>query len=115
MSNNAAATEEQQGTTAQRGIDLLIIVSTADSGKVLMPLAGACRRRGLRWSCFFTNDGVRVLDEPELMRALSCAEESIACEHSWERLAGNTICPITLGSQTGNSALVGRASKIIGL
>ena len=115
MSKSAPATGPQQGTTAERGIDLLIIVSTVESGKALKPLAGSCRRRGLRWACFFTNDGVRVLDEPDVVRALGCAEESIACEQSWERFSQGASCPVTLGSQTSNSALVGRANKIIGL
>jgi hypothetical protein len=81
----------------------------------LGPLTGACRRRGLRWGCFFTNDGVRVLEDPELGRAMACAAEAIACEHSWARFAGSEPCPVALGSQTDNSTLVGRAGKVIGL
>jgi hypothetical protein len=96
-------------------LDLLLIISTPDSGRVLRPLAGACGRRGLRWSCFFTNDGVRVLEDPAIVHAIRCADNPIACEHSWARCEGETPCPIALGSQTNNSALVGRAAKVIGL
>lgn len=96
-------------------LDLLIIVSTPESGRVLRPLAGACQRRGLSWSCFFTNDGVRVLEDPAMVHAIRCADELIACEQSWARFEGEVRCPVSLGSQTNNSALVSRAAKIIGL
>jgi hypothetical protein len=96
-------------------IDLLIIVSIAESGPVLLPLARACRRRGLHWTCFFTNDGVRVLEDPAIVEAIKYADAPIACEHSWTRYAGDRTCPITLGSQTDNSAVVARARKVIGL
>lgn len=100
---------------AEAPLDLLLIISTPDSARVLKPLAGACQRRGLHWSCFFTNDGVRVLKDPAMVHAIRCADDLIACEHSWARFEGDTPCPVTLGSQTNNSALVGRASKVIGL
>lgn len=99
----------------QDGIDLLIIVSTPGAVKVFLPLAGACKRRGLRWTCFFTNDGVRVLEDANALRAIRWADDPIACEHSWARFEGEAACPIELGSQTDNSALVGRAGKVIGL
>ena len=100
---------------AEAPLDLLLIISTPDSARVLLPLAGACQRRGLRWSCFFTNDGVRVLEDPAMVHSIRCADDLIACEHSWARFEGGTPCPVTLGSQTNNSALVGRAAKVIGL
>ena len=31
-------------------LDLLMIVSTTEADSVLLPLAGACARRGLRWT-----------------------------------------------------------------
>ncbi len=99
----------------EKPLDLLLIISTPDSGRVLLPLAGACQRKGLRWSCFFTNDGVRILENPAMVHAIRCADDLIACEHSWARFEGETPCPITLGSQTNNSALVSRAEKVIGL
>jgi len=96
-------------------IDLLIIVSTAESGPVLLPLARACRRRDLHWTCFFTNDGVRVLEAPAIVEAIKHADAPIACEHSWARYTEGGDCPIALGSQTDNSAVVARARKVIGL
>jgi hypothetical protein len=114
MSEMAAQTARPE-TAQQQDIDLLIIVSTAQAAGVLVPLAAACRRRGLRWTCFFTNEGVSLLQDAAVIKAIKYAEEPIACEHSWARCAGEAPCPITLGSQTNNSALVGHAGKVISL
>ena len=96
-------------------MDLLFIVSTPDAPRVLLPLAAACKRRGARWGCFFTNDGVESLRDEQVVRAMSCADTAVACEHSWERFMGEAACPVNLGSQTNNSALVGEARKVISL
>ncbi|ESQ16174.1 MAG: hypothetical protein N838_09735 [Thiohalocapsa sp. PB-PSB1] len=96
-------------------LDLLMIVSTTEADSVLLPLAGACARRGLRWTCFFSGDGVQVLDNPAVVQMIGDADQPVACEHSWAGRMGAKSCPITLGSQTDNSALVGRASTVIGL
>lgn len=111
------ATMPQAQSDAPRptAIDLLVIVSTPESARLLLPLAGACRRRGLRWTCFFTNDGIRVLTDPAVAQAILCAEDPVACAHSWARCRGEAPCPIRLGSQTDSSALVARAEKVIGL
>jgi hypothetical protein len=102
-------------TSREEPLDLLIIVSTPEAGSALLPLARACRRRGLRWTCFFTNDGVRTLEDADIVKAINYAEAPVACEHSWARHLGDAPCPIALGSQTDNSAVVGRAAKVIGL
>lgn len=94
---------------------VLFIVSTPDAGRLLAPLTAACRRRGTSWSCFFTSDGVRVLADDLSHDAVRHADQAVACEHSWERYQGDARCPVTLGSQTNNSAMVSEANKVIGL
>lgn len=96
-------------------MDVLFVISTPDAGRVLAPLAAACRRRGASWACFFTSDGVLAINDAASGEAIAHAAESVACEHSWERYQGDQACPVTLGSQTDNSAMVGRAAKVIGL
>jgi hypothetical protein len=96
-------------------MDVLFIVSTPESGRLLAPLAAACRRRGASWGCFFTNDGVAVLNDPAVAAVITCADSAVACEHSWERFQGDAACPVTLGSQTNNSAMLGQAARVIGL
>jgi len=96
-------------------VNLLFIVSTPDAGRVLLPLAAACKRKGTRWSCFFTNDGVNILAEPGMQEAACCAQRVVVCEHSWARFMGDKPCPVELGSQTQNSIMVGEADRIISL
>ena len=94
---------------------VLIHVSTPASGAIAVALAGACRRAGIAWSCFFTNDGVKVLADEAVVAALGAAGRAVACEKSWEELMGGAACPVELGSQTVNSALMGEADKVISL
>ena len=96
-------------------MDVLFIVSTPEAGRLLAPLTAACRRRGASWSCFFTNDGVLALNDATTTGAVAHADSAVACEHSWERYQGEASCPVTLGSQTNNSAMLGQAGKVIGL
>jgi hypothetical protein len=96
-------------------MDVLFIVSTPEGGRVLAPLANACRRRGANWGCFFTNDGVAALGDPGVQKILHCTDSAVACEHSWARFHGEAPCPVTLGSQTNNSAMLGQAARVIGL
>ncbi|PLY12661.1 MAG: hypothetical protein C0631_16405 [Sedimenticola sp.] len=94
-------------------MNLLFIVSTPEAGRVLIPLAAACRRKGTDWNCFFTNDGVRSLSNPQVVQAIRCARRSVVCEHSWSRYMGESDCPTELGSQTQNSIMVSEADRIL--
>ncbi|MCW8882032.1 hypothetical protein [Sedimenticola selenatireducens] len=96
-------------------MSLLFIVSTPGAARLLLPLISACKRKGTRWSCFFTNDGVNNLSEPGMKEAACCAERVVVCEHSWARFMGDTPCPVELGSQTQNSIMVGEADRIVSL
>lgn len=96
-------------------MNVLFIVSTLEGGRLLAPMAAACHRRGSAWACFFTNDGIAALADPAVNKVLQCADSAVACEHSWARFHGEADCPVTLGSQTNNSAMVGQARHVIGL
>lgn len=95
-------------------MDLMYLVTTADADKVLLPLLQASRRRGIAWGCFFTNDGVRVLENATVRDLMSFADSAVACELSWERYGGGA-CPVNSGSQTNNSAMAAQAKHLISL
>jgi hypothetical protein len=39
----------------------------------------------------------------------------VVCEESWHRFCPGSACPVELGSQTVNSALVGEAQRVVSL
>lgn len=95
--------------------DILFHVSTARGGAILLPLARACTRATRSYACFFTNDGVLGLQNPELCGVLGGAARAVACEESWNRHRPGLACPVELGSQTVNSALMGEAVRVVSL
>lgn len=96
-------------------MDVLLIVSREAAAPILKPLADALTRSGARWAAFFTNDGVRVLRDAAIASAVGQARTAIACHKSWEAQVGGEACPVELGSQTNNSALVGEADRVVSL
>ena len=96
-------------------MDLLIIVSHPDAGPVITPLAKSCGQADLKWAAFFTNDGVATLMNDDLVNALSSASDAVVCQESWALHMNDKECPITLGSQTTNSAFVGQADRVLSL
>ena len=96
-------------------MDFLFVVSTPQAECVLLPLVAACRRKGLVWAFFFTNDGVKLLEDPRVVEATRCAQKAIVCEHSWAKFMGQVSCPAELGSQTQNSMMVGEVAHIVSL
>lgn len=95
-------------------MDVMILVSTRDSGTILNGLAGALSRAGAAWGCFLTNDGVELLNDAEIVEALAASTWVNACEHSWHRF-GTGDCPVELGSQTQNSMMIGDAKRVISI
>ncbi|MFK5913707.1 MAG: hypothetical protein QM484_04960 [Woeseiaceae bacterium] len=93
----------------------LFIVSTPEAERVLLPMVAACQRKGLISSFFFTNDGVKILNNSKVLDVVRSAQNAVVCEHSWERFMGDKKSPIELGSQTQNSMMVGESSHIISL
>lgn len=96
-------------------MELLIIVTSAKSGTVLMPLAQACRRANINWGVFFTNDGVQALADTGISEAMQSMDRAVACQESWQRFVPESECPVELGSQTNNSVMVAEAARIVSL
>jgi len=96
-------------------MELLIVVTTSESGAILAPLARACTRAGIKWGAFFTNDGVRSLLDEEVRSALEASHQSVACQDSWNLCLEGLDCPVELGSQTTNSAMLSVTRRVISL
>ena len=64
-------------------MNLLIHIATPHSRGVLDHLARACARSGIKWACFLTNDGVKLLEVQPIQQALSAADALIVCKHAW--------------------------------
>jgi hypothetical protein len=94
---------------------IMFEVSSGDSANLLVPLARACDRNAVTWSCFFTGDGVKTLARDDVLATVAGAAKAAACEVSWERHMGDQPCPVEIGSQTNNSAMVGDVNKVISL
>ena len=95
-------------------MDILFHVATEAGAQILLPLARACRRRGHAFAAFFTHEGVRGLLDAELQAALE-GSRAVVCEESWHRFCADAACPVELGSQTTNSAMMGEARKVVSL
>lgn len=95
-------------------MDILFHVATEAGVHFLPPLARACRRGGHAFGAFFTHEGVRGLRDVGLREALDGAR-AVACEDSWHRFCADAACPVELGSQTTNSALMGEAKRVVSL
>ncbi len=94
---------------------ILLEVTSRDAASVLVPLAQACDRKGVTWSCFFTGDGVKTLEREDVRATVASAAKAAACEVSWERHMGEQPCPVEIGSQTNNSSMVGEVDKVVSL
>ena len=64
---------------------------------------------------FFTGDGVRTLSDTEVVACADRAAESVVCEHSWSQAMARRPCPLTLGSQTDHSRMLGSADRVVSL
>ena len=94
---------------------ILLEVSSGEAASVLLPLTRACDRNAVSWSCFFTGDGVKTLARDDVVATIERAATATACEVSWERYMGDKPCPVEIGSQTNNSAMVGDVDKVVSL
>jgi hypothetical protein len=95
-------------------MDILFHVATEGGARYLTALARACHRRGCEFGVFLTHEGVRGLMDRELQSALE-GVRAVACAKSWLRFCSETTCPVELGSQTTNSALIGKAKRVVSL
>jgi len=92
-----------------------MIVSKAEAGPAVGALGRACARAQISWAAFFTNKGVEVLGDGEVVRALATARRAVACQESWAEWMADAECPVERGSQTSNSELVGVADRVVSL
>jgi len=93
---------------------LLITVSRPRSEFILRNLLGACRRKAYDVSVFFTGRGVQALEDNEVLGALGDIKEAVACTDSW-KASYQFDCPVTSGSQTDHSRLIGEARHVVSL
>ncbi len=98
-------------------MSLLFIVTHPASGAYLAGLGAACIRQQVDFMLFFTGDGVITLHRNQecLENILNHAEEAVACEFSWQQKMTDQVCPITQGSQTDHSRMLGLAEKVVSL
>lgn len=96
-------------------MEILLHVSNPASARIGAAMARACKRAGIVWACFLTNDGVRALLDPDFVEDLRAASRAVACEHSWRQHMGGLPCAVELGSQTVNSALMSQARRLVSL
>ncbi|MBC8258257.1 MAG: hypothetical protein H8E38_04520 [SAR324 cluster bacterium] len=95
--------------------EILFHISSEKTGAVFAPLARACQRNKTSWACFFTGEGVKQLNDIDLVQLLSGAERAVACEHAWHENMGEKKCPLELGSQTNNSEMMTETTRVISL
>lgn len=96
-------------------MDILFHVGTREGSRFLLPLALACHRGGHEFGAFFTHEGVYGLKNKNLHTALRNAARAVVCEESWHKFCSDLTCPVELGSQTVNSALMGEAAHVVSL
>ena len=102
-------------TNSNNGIKILFEVTSGKAAEVLVPLARACNRNSIPWACFFTGNGVKNLSDEGVKEIITQAVKAVACEVSWELYMGDNTCPVEIGSQTNNSALVGETDKVVSI
>ena len=94
---------------------ILFIVAHGASGGYLRGLSGACRRQEVEFFVFFTGDGVRALSDSAVVDCAGHAAEAVVCDHSWGLTMHGAPCPLTLGSQTDHSRMLGYADRVVSL
>ena len=93
---------------------LLITVTRPNSEPILRNLLQACARKACEVCVFFTGQGVHLLEDEGVLTALAEAVEAVACAESWKESFQHD-CPVTSGSQTDHSRLIGEAQHVLSL
>ena len=96
-------------------MDVMLTITTRESGPIAVPLMQALSRAGVTWGCFFTNDGVELILDDVCQMAVKSAQRAVICEHSWAGASIGGDCPVELGSQTINSAMMTEAGRVVSL
>lgn len=96
-------------------MNILFVVAHPDAAHALVGLADACGRADVHYSCFFTGDGVRLLQDGGVLSIAAAAGRAVVCEYSWARHFSQQEPPIEQGSQTDHSAMIGDAERVVSL
>lgn len=97
-------------------MDVMVHLTTRDSGVIALALMHALERAGTSWECFVTNDGAELLKNGDIIAAMNVGNRAVVCEKSWDKLDNKPAnCPIELGSQTINSAMMANAARVVSL
>ena len=96
-------------------MDALLVITTRNSSKIAIPLMQGLSRAGVKWGCFFTNDGVELIKETACQEAVKLAERVVVCKYSWDTLSDGAHCSAEMGSQTINSSMMTEISRVISL
>jgi hypothetical protein len=96
-------------------MDVLLVITTRNSGRIAIPLMQGLSRAGVNWGCFFTNDGVELIKLTACQEAVKLAKRAVVCEHSWDTLSNGAYCSVEMGSQTINSSMMTETSRVISL
>jgi hypothetical protein len=95
-------------------MNVLLVLSSRESGPIATGLIRALDRAGAHVECFFTNDGVALLNQPEFVAVVARTARAVACQHSWD-IHGAGDCPVERGSQTIHSSMIGEINRVISL
>lgn len=94
---------------------ILFVVSHPKSTQALIGLTDACARRQQSFLCFFTGEGVEILNDAKVLAAIGSAEKAVVCEFSWGKYFPDQSAPIEEGSQTDHSAMIGTVDRVVSL
>ena len=95
--------------------DILVVVTTEASGPYLLPLVAAAQRADVSIAVFLTNDGVKLASDQALGQNLRNMETVVMCAESWSTYLPDEKSPVTSGSQTDHSQMIGSAGVVISL
>ena len=96
-------------------MNILFIISHHNAIKALSGLTKACTRRNQDYECFFTGQGVNLLQDKNIKIITDNSSISIVCEYSWQKYYGNTKSGIKEGSQTDLSSMIGPNVKVVSI
>ena len=94
---------------------ILLVISNPKTADILQGISESCSRAKQEYLCFFTGDGVKLLQDDEIIAAIQTAERNVACEHSWEKHFSSQQLPIEKGSQTDHSGMIAMVDRVVSL
>jgi len=94
-------------------LDVVLVITNEKSGSLAAPLLAALKRKALETGVFITGNGARALVDADLQSALTGVGRVVACSDSWRHCYKTEECPVTQGSQTDHSEMIGDARKVI--